>query len=60
MKKTLEELLAKQFKYITHNSKINVPSIHLYVNNVKEILKISEETDAREVSVAHHKVLSKT
>lgn len=33
--------------------------IHLYVNNVKEIRNISEETDAREVSVAHHDVLSK-
>jgi hypothetical protein len=33
--------------------------IHLYINNVKERLNISEETDAREVSFAHRDVLSK-
>jgi hypothetical protein len=51
--------LHNKFKYITHNRKIIVPNIHLYVTNVTEILKMSEETVAREVSVAHHVVLSK-
>jgi len=41
--------LRKQFKSITNSSKTIVLGIHTYVTNIKEILKMAEETVAREV-----------
>jgi hypothetical protein len=51
--------LHKQFKYITNSSKTTVPSIRTYDTNIKEILKIAEETVAKEVLIAHYVLLSK-